>query len=415
MRGRSDSWARGLSDVRVRRRYHFGTSGGVYVAITLLIAVGAFNSQNNLLFWTFGLALSVLIVSGIVSGSMLMGVEARREAIGDASVGDELVVRYRISNRNRVMPLFALSVIDDEFNADIVRWWERVVPTWMMRLLKGAPDRHRATRVERLATFVSHVAPGSTSHIEARAKARARGRVVLTGVRIESAFPFGLLKKSVTFVQHSEVCVRPRVTAFDRPELMAAIGLGTHSQSRLAGSGGEFFALREFREGDALRDVAWRASAKRGRAIVKMYGALAPAELHVEFTLRRVAESCESDEATISAAAGVAVAALKSGVNVSLGESGPGVGGGGVLISARASAHGQDGVLDALARIDLSKPTESGTGNRHDRHGGHGGHGAMRGATIVSVLDGKISAGTGSGEYELDGDSSAMAGVGGRA
>src|SRR5438552_3167843 len=45
---------------RHTRRYHFGRGLVLYMGVTCLIAVGAFNGQNNLLYWTFGFALALI-------------------------------------------------------------------------------------------------------------------------------------------------------------------------------------------------------------------------------------------------------------------------------------------------------------------------------------------------------------------
>src|ERR1041385_4840021 len=56
------------------RRYHFHGPGLVYILVTLFIAMGAINSQNNLLFAALGLAIGGLLISGIISGGALLGV-----------------------------------------------------------------------------------------------------------------------------------------------------------------------------------------------------------------------------------------------------------------------------------------------------------------------------------------------------
>jgi hypothetical protein len=37
-----------------QRRYHFRYAGLIYIGVTVFIAIGALNSQNNLLFWAWG-------------------------------------------------------------------------------------------------------------------------------------------------------------------------------------------------------------------------------------------------------------------------------------------------------------------------------------------------------------------------
>jgi hypothetical protein len=42
----------------VSRRYHLHFPGLVYIATTVMLAFGAVQSQNNLLFWAFGIAVA---------------------------------------------------------------------------------------------------------------------------------------------------------------------------------------------------------------------------------------------------------------------------------------------------------------------------------------------------------------------
>ena len=68
---------------KVRRRYRLRFPAYIYMLVTVFIAVGAFNSQNNLLFWAFGLSLAAMVVSGILS------VPRARKMLGIPAEDDE--------------------------------------------------------------------------------------------------------------------------------------------------------------------------------------------------------------------------------------------------------------------------------------------------------------------------------------
>lgn len=314
---------------RVHRRYHFGVPALVYIGVTLLIAVGAFNAQNNLLFWSFGLSLGVLIVSGVVSGAILTGVDVQREMIGEAWAGQPVRMRYRVTNRNRFVPLFALRLQDV--------------------LLPNNPQRAGAMHTPR--AFVHHVGPGETVTVIASALATRRGAIELSGVRIESSFPFGLIRKSVQFDQLAHTIIRPDPIGGDRLSIRPSPGIGTEVRSRRAGTGDDFHSLREFRVGDTVRDIAWRVSARRGRLMVKQSVASSPARLDILLELARTPARSVQDERTISAAAGVALSALKTGIAVGLSEPGGVVH---VPLGVGAAHVGQ--LLDALSLIDTAAP-----------------------------------------------------------
>jgi len=117
----------GVGSGRIVRRYHFHAPGVLYVAVTLFLALGAINSQNNLLFAALGLAIGGLLVSGIISGASLLGLRVERDPIVHASVGAPLTVSYTISNTNRFFPAFGLGVM--ELPGRNAQGWQRAMPS----------------------------------------------------------------------------------------------------------------------------------------------------------------------------------------------------------------------------------------------------------------------------------------------
>src|SRR5262245_57070902 len=94
----------------IGRRYHFSVAGGAYIVTTMVMILGAFNGQNNLLFWLFGLAVAGLLISGVLSGSPLIGLRLSRESPGVCSVGQPVRFRYHLSSTNWIFPAFAMVV-----------------------------------------------------------------------------------------------------------------------------------------------------------------------------------------------------------------------------------------------------------------------------------------------------------------
>jgi hypothetical protein len=66
-----------------KKRY---TIRWLHVPRLLLVALAAMNSQNNLLFWVFAVCFSGLMISGIVSGVMMLGVHVRRVCVSSVQV-----------------------------------------------------------------------------------------------------------------------------------------------------------------------------------------------------------------------------------------------------------------------------------------------------------------------------------------
>ncbi len=267
---------------RPRRRYHFGSPALVYILVTLLLALGAFNSQNNLLFWAFGFSLAILVVSGTLSGAMLMGIEVRRDRVADAEVGSPLTIRYRVRNRNRLMPAFALSI--DELPADFTPKNPHSPPP---RAGRTSGTHSTITRVEQPRAFVAHLGPRDSIVVTASPRAIRRGPISFRAFVVSTSFPFGLVRKSLVFAESASAVIRPAPIAVEVPALAEQLGPSESDRSgRLRGPGDEFHSLREYNPGDNPRAIAWKPSARRGTLLVRQSLAPAPQRLWIVLRLR---------------------------------------------------------------------------------------------------------------------------------
>lgn len=290
------------SFITPKRRYHVHTPLILYIGVSLLVAVGAFHSQNNLLFWLFGFSLGLMLVSGFISGSMLMGVRLERVSTPDARVGEPLTLRYRILNRSFIFPLMALSIREVPANGEHVKH-----RTWLGRLLHtriGGPPAPAPKVTERRAVlsrppmgFLSFIKRRGEGDISATALCLEPGRAAFTGIEVSTSFPFGIMLKSLYYEIPAACVVTPA-----RAELeldLRALGRGTPIPSQESwqqpGAGDEFFALRDYNEGDSPRAVAWKRSAAQGRLLVMQTGGAAPGRLWVVLRVADGATSAEFD------------------------------------------------------------------------------------------------------------------------
>jgi uncharacterized protein (DUF58 family) len=303
--------------------------------VTLFLGAGALNSQNNLLFLAFGGAIGVLVVSGLLSGSMLMAVQARREEVEPGEVGRPCVVRYTVRNSSRFLPAFALSIGEAAGGE----------ATW-------------SGRISRPAGFVAYLGPGRETVVEAPGVGLRRGEVTLDRFRVSSSFPFGVATKSVEFRAIATGIVRAapiEAQGLNIEEARGAARRGRAARRSWSGANDEFLSLREYVPGDSLRGVAWRASARRGELVVRELGAPAGGEIWILLELGAPGDAVR--EAQQETAIGIAAHAVEM---ASAGAEGVGlaVPAAGVWVAARAPGGGRsrrrEELLDALARIDLS-------------------------------------------------------------
>lgn len=250
--GGESGWAKVIN-----RRYHLTIASLAYVATTCVLVVGAVNGQNNLLFWIFGIAVSGLAISGLVSGSSLMGIRIRRDVLDPARAGEAFHIRYTVHNANRFFGAFAL-VIEEMGQS---RGWlgKKFSGSWPARVLQP-----------RLG--IAYLGPRQTLVVDCRCEAIARGAAMFGPVRVSSTFPFGITRKSVTFAQSTRITIRPQRVALASDVSSLASHHRQESTSMIRSrTGDETFALREHSSGDPMRAIAWRASARMARPIVRDY------------------------------------------------------------------------------------------------------------------------------------------------
>lgn len=317
----------------IARQYHFSVGGLAYALTTSVLLVGAINGQNNLLFWLFGLAIAGLIISGVLSGSALMGVRVRREVVSRGVAGEEMHVRYHVHNRNRVFGAFAL-VIEELPSAR----------NWLGR-------KHRAEwegLIAPCAAAVEYVPPRGTVVVEAGPKAIRRGVARLGPVRVSSAFPFGLTRKSVTSVQEQEVILRPAPAALMNGRVLGRATEGASSAwAKPSRQGQDFFSLRDYQPGDSVRSVAWKVSARTGELMVRTLAD--PPGKRVWLVVDDAMQEANLERG-LSVCAGLALAFLSQGRDVGLR-----VLRGGVLLPPRPGQRQLSTLLDALGTYGTAR------------------------------------------------------------
>lgn len=316
----------------VRRRYHTSAGSVLYVLTTIFLAIGAINSQNNLLFFAFGIAAGAIIISGFVSGPALMRLRARRDVPATAEVGRPFVVRYTVWNQSRFWPAFGLLISED-----------------------------RSTTTEPsplgpVASSVQHVGARQTVRATASITPQARGIASLDRFTVSTTFPLGLARKSVTFGLPNAIIVRPRQMRL-RSSILDRLSGGVsrlNSARNALGHGDEIYGLRAYAPGDAIRTIAWRASARAGTPVVRQTTMPAPARLWIEFRPSVTQLDPHERELAISLAASVARLADTQGFAV-------GVVGFGSTMLPRPGRRHIERVLDFLARlrVDSEEAPES--------------------------------------------------------
>jgi uncharacterized protein (DUF58 family) len=112
--------------------------------------------------------------------------------------------------------------------------------------------------------------PASEQVLEHLHTPLARGREVVEMAEVESLFPFGFLRKSITGggpLESSLVWPRRVDYSFVPPARATTRQQGERAVRR--GQGTELMGLRDYRHGDPQRLVHWKATARLGRLLVR--------------------------------------------------------------------------------------------------------------------------------------------------
>jgi uncharacterized protein (DUF58 family) len=115
--------------------------------------------------------------------------------------------------------------------------------------------------------------PGGKSRVRLALRCPRRGIYSLGGYRLESDFPFGVMRSFRHFAFERSLVVCPKYEPLSRLELPAGRryqpgGVALASET---GDSVEFVGSRDFREGDNPRDIDWRATARLDKLIVREY------------------------------------------------------------------------------------------------------------------------------------------------
>jgi uncharacterized protein (DUF58 family) len=129
-----------------------------------------------------------------------------------------------------------------------------------------------AIRADPEETIVHLPAETESSRMEWKCTSARRGRYVLDRAFVQSDSRFGFWQVRTSLPVKSELRVYPNLLSERRS--LAALFLhrahGFHTQRQL-GKGREFEKLREYVSGDSYDDIHWKATARRGHPITKVF------------------------------------------------------------------------------------------------------------------------------------------------
>ena len=197
--------------------------------------------------WVFGSKPLYPVATGLVAASVLAWLWLRlatgpfrvhrRARASDVIEGEDVALRVELEAVRRLWPA----------SVELVE-----------RVGRLGEQRHALRRFGRSLRidYVLHAVP--------------RGRYAFEDVRAELSDPFGLQRVVVPLPTPGALLVFPRLVRLDR--IFSDGGAGTRDGRRLLlkrTAGFELHGVREYVQGESLRNVHWRSTARRGELMVK--------------------------------------------------------------------------------------------------------------------------------------------------
>lgn len=226
--------------------------GLIFLALLACVLAAAMIRQIQLLLALFAMMVGLPLLNWRLARSTLRRLDIARRVPRSISAGDLLQVEVEATNRRRRLPSWALS-IDDRIRR------------------QGAPETEETIRAR---TLIPCVLPGASTKQSYRGRITRRGKYVFGPLRVSTRFPFGLVRGSVVFPQQHTLLVSPRLGRLTPlwQRLQQSSDVGTSNVARRQGLlEGDFYGLRDWRQGDSRRWIHWRTTARRQAPVVRQF------------------------------------------------------------------------------------------------------------------------------------------------
>ena len=133
-----------------------------------------------------------------------------------------------------------------------------------------SPGSQAASPGSRPRFVLDGIEAGGNRELSYQIRADTRGKFTIGPLRIRVADSFGLVEIGRSFSSVSTLTVTPKIIPLSRPSLGGNwLGDGDRGKRTMAASGEDDIAPRAYRDGDGLRRVHWRSTARYGELMVR--------------------------------------------------------------------------------------------------------------------------------------------------
>jgi uncharacterized protein (DUF58 family) len=280
--------ARRVAMERLRESFDYEVTraGIVYVLATLVVAIAALNTGNNLLYIVVSAMLAAILVSGTASAWVLRRLELDVRLPEHVFARRPIVGRIVLRNARKWLPSFSIRVVATRrVKPESAKQWRWEPTTFAFPFNRPPeqqwlrlPDRRlrRALRppespgiFDGMAYF-PFIPPQAKLSAELELKFDRRGCYREDRIGLATRFPFAFLTKTRHVSVARELIVYPRIEPTD--ELFQILPLVRGEwESFVRGRGLDLYRIREYMPEDSARHVDWKATAKSGSLKLREY------------------------------------------------------------------------------------------------------------------------------------------------
>ncbi len=203
----------------------------------------------NLLLVLAALLLGALLIQWRWSRDSIAAMDVRRRLPVETLAGKPFSVRFQLNNHNRFLT------------------------AWMLRLSDSVQSVSGSSQATGRSAIAS-VRPGQVAHADYHCLIACRGRYRFGPIELETTFPFFLFRCRKKIFAEDEICVLPRPLNLRRDWHQRLSFRESPIATRADRSGaneGEFFGLREWRNGDSRKWIHWRTTARLQEPAVRQF------------------------------------------------------------------------------------------------------------------------------------------------
>jgi len=209
--------------------------GLIFILLSFIVGFSAINTNNNLLYLIFGVMLSLVLVSGIISMINLSRIDINLVNIPDIYALTPSNLIFRLSNDKPLIPSFSLTL-----------------------------------QLEDSMSYLIFLPSDTEKDISLKCFFKKRGWNYLPEISLVSKFPFGFFKKWIKVdLGQSRVLVYPKINDVDIIKTNNTDYYIGKTVFRKTGQSDELKSIREYNYGDTKKSIDWKSTAKVNRMMVK--------------------------------------------------------------------------------------------------------------------------------------------------